>query len=525
VRRWRSFTFLLLGTAVTALASGCSEPAAALPPGSGPLAPTPAPVPPEAKKPVTPANLDATQDHPVDKPAPRIYAKARFAWIQTAPRASQGWIGYLSLGGSVALRGGSIDAARVKGGGSGCDTWYAVEPRGYVCAGETATIDPDDPVVVALAKDAPKIDSPWPYEYGESLGAPRYSKIPSAAEQRGAEWDLDAHMTQVERARAVKEGEAVDKDIAGVDLTPAGVPAPEPFSWSPLVREGRTWIANGSTVAYTRGFDVEGRTFLLAHDKAIIPKDRIRPYPRSSFQGVALGGAVKLPIAFFRKKERPKYRKAEDGSFQKTDERWPAHGFVALTGEETKVGSQTFLATVEPSIYALAGDSTVLREATAAPAGKGEPTAKGRRTWVDVSVLGGWLVAYEGMTPVFATLISPGRGGIPYEGKDPIETASTPTGNFRVDGKFVTATMVSSTNDLLVHTEVQFVQNFHGAHALHGAYWHDAWGDPKSGGCVNLSPIDAKWLFAWSEPTLPEGWYGLRSVPEAGPVTAVAVHR
>jgi hypothetical protein len=148
----------------------------------------------------------------------------------------------------------------------------------------------------------------------------------------------------------------------------------------------------------------------------------------------------------------------------------------------------------------------------------------GRRTWVDVSVLGGTLVAYEGDRPVFATLISPGRGGVPVRGRDALETASTPTGTFRVDGKFVTATMVSSTNDLLVHTEVQYVQNFHGPHALHGAYWHDAWGEKKSGGCVNLSPIDAKRLFEWGEPAIPTDWYGMRSVPEMGPATVVVVH-
>ena len=91
--------------------------------------------------------------------------------------------------------------------------------------------------------------------------------------------------------------------------------------------------------------------------------------------------------------------------------------------------------------------------------------------------------------------------------------------------KFVTATMVSSTNDMIVHTEVQFVQNFHGPHALHGAYWHDAWGEQKSGGCINLAPIDAKRVFDWSEPKLPEGWYGIRSVPEAGSATVVAVHK
>jgi hypothetical protein len=452
---------------------------------------------------------------------PRIYAKARFAWIQAAPRASPGWIGYLSFGGSVALRGESIEAARVVGG-TRCEAWYAVEPRGYVCAGDTATIDPNDPAVVALAADAPQIDSPWPYTYGESMGTPRYVKIPTPAEQRATEWDLDAHLKRVERARS---GEGVDKQLVGVDLSPAGVAAPELFNFSPLVREARAFVVNGSTVAYTRSFDVDGRTFLLAHDKAILPKDRVRPYPRSAFHGTPLGDAISLPLAFFRKAPRPKYTKGEDGTFQKTGESWPALGFVALTGEEVKVKAQTFLATREPEIYALADDATVVRAATAAPSGKADPSAPGRRTWVDVSILGGWLVAYEGLTPVFATLVSPGRGGVPFDGVDPVETASTPTGTFRIDGKFATATMVSSTNELLVHTEVQYVQNFHGPHAFHGAYWHDGWGEPKSGGCINLAPIDALRLFAWTEPELPPGWHGVRSVPKIGPVTAVSVHR
>ena len=110
------------------------------------------------------------------------------------------------------------------------------------------------------------------------------------------------------------------------------------------------------------------------------------------------------------------------------------------------------------------------------------------------------------MKPVFTTLIAPGRGGIPVPGKDPISTASTPIGTFRVDGKFVWATMVSSTDSSIVHSEVMYVQNFHGAHALHGAYWHDGWGELKSGGCVNLSPKDSQWLFHWTEPKIPPGW-------------------
>ena len=44
----------------------------------------------------------------------RIYSRARFAWIQAEPHASRGWLGYLGLGGSVALRGGSVEAAKVR---------------------------------------------------------------------------------------------------------------------------------------------------------------------------------------------------------------------------------------------------------------------------------------------------------------------------------------------------------------------------------------------------------------------------
>jgi hypothetical protein len=238
---------------------------------------------------------------------------------------------------------------------------------------------------------------------------------------------------------------------------------------------------------------------------------------------VELGKDAALPLAFFRKTDRPKYKRGADGSFEKTSEVWARLAWVALTGTEAKSGEHTYLETKEPGVWTRADEAQVVRKAERPSVVK--QAKSGRKTWVDVSVLGGTLVAYEDETPVYATMISPGRGGIPVPGKDPISTASTPTGTFRVDGKFVTATMVSSTNDLLVHTEVQYVQNFHGAHSLHGAYWHDRWGEKKSGGCVNLAPIDAKRLFEWSDPPMPKDWYGLRSLPEFGPATVVVVHK
>ena len=54
--------------------------------------------------------------------------------------------------------------------------------------------------------------------------------------------------------------------------------------------------------------------------------------------------------------------------------------------------------------------------------------------------------------------------------------------------------------------DVPWVQYFTEGYALHAAYWHDDFGVPRSHGCVNLAPLDASWLFEWTDPEVPEGW-------------------
>ena len=61
--------------------------------------------------------------------------------------------------------------------------------------------------------------------------------------------------------------------------------------------------------------------------------------------------------------------------------------------------------------------------------------------------------------------------------------------------------------------QVPWTMYYWGSFALHGAYWHDEFGNVRSHGCTNIPPIDARWLFYWSEPPLPTGWHaevGLR---------------
>ena len=282
-----------------------------------------------------------------------------------------------------------------------------------------------------------------------------------------------------------------------------------------------------STVAYSAEALADDRTWLLSADLLWVPKDRVVPYKQVDFKGVHLGKDARLPLAFFRSKDRPQFQLAGDKLIE-TAERFERLSFVELTGEQREQEGSTYLETRQPGRWVKKSDAVVPTPQEKTPWGApvgGEDTKQGpagRRTWIESSVWQGWMIAFEGTRPVFATLIAPGRGGTPKKGVDAIETAATPVGVFPITGKFATATMVAPGD--LVHSDVPWAQNFSGPHALHGAYWHNDWGDRKSGGCVNVSPIDGKWLFEFTEPPIPDGWHGVRWRPNVEPATTFIVH-
>ena len=71
--------------------------------------------------------------------------------------------------------------------------------------------------------------------------------------------------------------------------------------------------------------------------------------------------------------------------------------------------------------------------------------------------------------------------------------------------------------------DVPWVQFFDQAVALHGAFWHQEFGHIHSHGCVNLAPIDARWLYAFTSPHLPLGWSAVYPT-KTEPGTVVRVH-
>jgi hypothetical protein len=140
-------------------------------------------------------------------------------------------------------------------------------------------------------------------------------------------------------------------------------------------------------------------------------------------------------------------------------------------------------------------------------------------TFIDVDLTEQALTVYRGARPVFVTLVSTGRKG---------RKSETREGVFRIWAKLAATDMrdVERTDvprNYFIES-VPWVQFFDEAIGLHAAFWHDDFGRPRSHGCVNLSPKDARRLFELTRPELPPGWEAVLVDPEARP-TLVRVHR
>ncbi len=123
---------------------------------------------------------------------------------------------------------------------------------------------------------------------------------------------------------------------------------------------------------------------------------------------------------------------------------------------------------------------------------QGPPEGVDTSRWIDVNLYEQTIVAYENNRMVFATVIS-----------SDIEPFWTRPGLFPIYEKHDTTPMSGSfeadRSDFYYLQDVPWTMYFDEARALHGAYWHNGYGYPRSHGCVNLSPGDAQWLFNWAQ--------------------------
>ncbi len=418
--------------------------------------------------------------------------------------------------------------------------WYELLAGGFVC-GKYTTLDMEHPRF-KLVK-APDLAGALPYTYGVNVqnGTPLYRQVPSreerlklepwlAARPRKAKADDDGNPYAAAAATLAPapDGGASVSDIgegAGggdkpdapwwqKDSPDAGAPTLEDLQESdgPIARR----MVKGFFLSLDHQFGSGGSMWWKTMAGLVAPADRIFvSKPVTEFHGVWLGQDQssfatkntpsrridKLPVGFVLNAH--KHATQADGLIDRFEA-------VGLTGETAALSDGEYWETDE-GWWLKASDGTKTEP--------GPPPEKlgDHDKWIDVNQRRQTLVAFEGSTPVYVTLFSSGRN-----------EHETVTGSFRIREKHIAATMDGDADtavDAAPYSieDVPYIQYFNGGYALHGAFWHAEFGRVKSHGCVNLAPWDAKGLFGWTDPQLPEGWHSVTATKDH-PGTRVVVH-
>jgi hypothetical protein len=268
-----------------------------------------------------------------------------------------------------------------------------------------------------------------------------------------------------------------------------------PYYWGRIPKEGAlvyespgrrtkhsTVLRARQDYAFVPDEALAAQGWLLRPDGRVVPKKGIRIHTPSTFKGEE---NPRLPLAFViakKTKTIPAHKGDEVAELLRYD-RVPV---VDQPGAIRKFR-------VETDVGAVASAAVRIAYAVKRP-----PKLKRDAKWVRVDIKEQALVAYEGDTPVFATVVATGKC---YR--------ETLPGLYPVWHKSARATMTGPVWEPYLVEDIPFVMYFNRSQAFHTAFWHDRFGQVMSHGCVNLAPHDAEWLFRWSPVPLPEGWRGV----------------
>ncbi|HEY4106782.1 MAG TPA: L,D-transpeptidase [Polyangiaceae bacterium] len=494
-----------------------------------------------------PSSSGPAASPPDDYKGPWLAVTAPSAGVYDEPSFEGKKLGYLRDGGRVAVEASTVSKKNCTAG------WYKLIGGGFIC-GNFGTTDLNHPEV-KFATRAPNLDDVLPYPYARNAknGTPLYKTVPSREQIEKYEPYLKARKDDdsntdgaSSKSHKEKDSEAAPAALparmdaaladAGVALPMAQVaadPEPEKPWWQrddmkdhmnelkldQLSEDADGVLAKrmvaGFYVAVDKTFPWNGRSWYRTTRGLVTPSDRFWQTAGSKFKGVELGTDFKLPLGFVYGGSKSISSYTLDGSNLKPDKTYDHFAPVQLTGKEQDIHGTN---------YAETGDGSWVKRAQLRVTSPGAMPAdlKPNERWIDVNLAAQTLVAFEGERPIYATLISSGK-----ENKIKDKDHRTPTGEWRIREKHITTTMDgdgTAAGDLPYSIEdVPYVMYFYRSYALHGAFWHSNFGVQMSHGCVNLSPLDAKYLFFFADPPLPKGWHGVFA-SDNSPGSRVVVH-
>lgn len=140
--------------------------------------------------------------------------------------------------------------------------------------------------------------------------------------------------------------------------------------------------------------------------------------------------------------------------------------------------------------------------------------------WIEVDLSDQLLRAWNGNTLYLETDIA---SGLPW--------TPTPPGEYHIWAKLRYTRMEGGSGAYYYNLpNVPFTMFFSNdkvpswrGYGLHGTYWHNSFGTPRSHGCVNLPTPMAEKIYYWADPVLPEGKSSIYA-DENNPGTRILIH-
>jgi hypothetical protein len=404
-------------------------------------------------------------------------------------------LGYLRRGTRVRAKAGTP--------GPGCDTlWHELHVGGYACAGRGFQVADSAPSAQDLPTP-PVLTAGLPYAYFKVLAKdlPLFTRLPTALELLGLPVLVAAQRAQ-DKAKLAQRSLAprLEPKPRGKKNKKPERPAPpqprllpdyvrllmQPGFYVSLDAQRAEERAQG-LLRTARGDLLHARDDTLVHESALHGSVLVTA-PDLKLGHLALATRAGIPTFT---------RDAQSGSLTRGAS-LEALEALAISDEVLTLHGRSLRVAQDGRL--IPNDALRVVPHTPRPAFV-PPAAR----YLAISLSTQTLVAYDGPRPIYATLISSGREGF-----------ATPTGIYRIQHKHISTTMdgEAGSDESYRIEDVPWTMYFAGSVALHGAFWHERFGQPRSHGCVNLAPKDAQWLFAWASPTLPPGLHGVYATRE-----------
>ncbi len=465
---------------LSAAAVGCGDADAAVP------------APPEENPEAEAARREAEERARREAEIAREYpwhglVRAKLLRVLREPNRDAEVIGWMRRGERLRVKSTAAGTDRCAGG------FYALHPFGYACAPHDVLVGEEPPHPNFHLDPPARVGDAVPYDYFlvDRQNAPQFLREPTEEEHR-------ATLAYIRRLRHYQENEPTRLE-AFLEGRIRDEPTKPEVVFDVLAR--------GNFVASPPKEHRDGDRFVRTVQGRVMLASMLVPRRASTFVGVEITAERPLPIAWANRPARPlRTEPRADGTL-----RWVEDETLPLIERYQILDDLPPRTRVGEHFVHRVGEERYLKEWFVSVADVVQPTfdVGDDEIWLHVNVSEQTLVVYRGRTPVFATLVSTG-----LQGHD------TPRGHFRIERKFVGRTMdhigPDTGNDSYRIEDVPWTQYFDRSLAVHGAFWHDRFGTPRSHGCINVSPPDARRLFFLTAPEVPEGWYGLRADARRG---------